>query len=76
MKYRGYLQSKSVGTSCIELVVCDTPNGAMYRTLTRYARATLADNSPIIPDGWFLRIDRDGELAYEFSVEEGDWVDA
>jgi len=76
MKYRGYLQSKDDESRQYELVACNTPNGAMYRALTAYARATLDECSPFVTPNWRLLIDRDGKLAYEFSVEEGDWVDA
>mgnify|MGYP000910324982 FL=1 len=76
MNYRGYLRSKDDCDRQIELSVRNTPNGAMYMTLTTFARLVLADNNPFIPENWELKIDRNGELAYEFSVEEGDWVEA
>jgi len=76
MKYHGYLQSKYPDGGRVSLASRKTPNGAMYTTLTAYAKATLAEGSPYTTSDWYLRIDRDGKLAYEFSVEEGDWVEA
>lgn len=80
MNYRGYLQSKDDCDSRIELTVSSTANDAMYTTLTAFTRRVLADNSSIIPENWELKIDREGELAYElayeFSVEEGGWIEA
>lgn len=75
MKYRGYLKAKDGTQREIDLIERETPNGAMYMTLTAYAATTLGDLCPIIAENWCLMIDRDGAPAYRFSVQKADWVE-
>lgn len=82
MKYQGYLQRKGFPETDgperrINLCSDHTLSVTMDKTLRTYASFTLTDNSPIIPENWYLRIDRDGVPAYEFEFDEigEDWVE-
>lgn len=80
MKYQGYLQRKGFPKPDdpehrINLCSDHTLSTTMDKALRSYASFTLTDNSPIIPENWCLRIDRNGVPAYAFDEVKEDWVE-